>query len=198
MAGGLHGPGGQFLNDTIDLRATLFNGLAGIHNKRRTRPLLSVGQLAFQNLSELLLRHASSREHACTLHISWRADHHRHVDFFVAAGSFTDITAFQSMDLDLPEGSELYGDKGYVDYELEDLYAECEGIELRIPRKSNSLRPDPAWDVFLKRHFRKPIETVFSEITNLFGRTIHAVTAQGFLLKVFLFLFAFTIDGCLE
>jgi hypothetical protein len=120
------------------------------------------------------------------------------VVFFYSAGSFADITAFQSMNIDLPEGSDLYGDKGYVDYDLEDLYAECEGVRLQIHRKSNSLRPDAPWDVFLKKHFRKPIETVFSEITNLFGRKIHAVTAAGFLLKVFLFLFAFTIDGCLE
>jgi len=123
---------------------------------------------------------------------------HLPVDFFFSAGSFTDITAFQSMCIDLPQGSDLYGDKGYVDYELEDLYAECEGIRLQIHRKSNSLRPDAAWDVFLKKHYRKPIEPVFSAITNLFGRKIHAVTAEGFLLKVFLFLFAFTIDGCLQ
>ena len=52
--------------------------------------------------------------------------------------------------------------------------------------------------LFKKSTLSKPIETVFSEITNLFGRKIHAVTAEGFLLKVFLCLFAFTIDGCLE
>lgn len=103
----------------------------------------------------------------------------------------------------MPEGSDLYGDKGYVDYDLEDLYrtskpAECEGIRLQVHRKSNSLRPNAAWDVFLKKHFRKPIETVFSEIANLFGRKIHAVAVEGFLLKVFLFLFAFTSDGRLE
>lgn len=120
------------------------------------------------------------------------------IDFFFSAGSFADVTAFQAMNLDLPAGSDLYGDKGYVDYELEDLYASCEGIHLQIPRKSNSLRPDAPWDVFLKKHFRKPIETVFSEITNLFGRQIHAVTAKGFLLKLFLFLFAFTIGECIE
>lgn len=57
------------------------------------------------------------------------------------------------MCLDLPEGSDLYGDKGYVDYELETLCEECEGIRLQIPRKSNSLRPDAPWDVFLRKHF---------------------------------------------
>ena len=98
------------------------------------------------------------------------------------------------MNIDLSAGSGLYGDKGYVDYELEDLYAEFEGIQLQIPRKRNAKRVDAAWDVFLKEHFRKPIETVFSQITNLFGRKIHAVTVDGFLLKVFLFLFSFTKD----
>lgn len=66
------------------------------------------------------------------------------------------------------------------------------------PSQKHSLRADAAWDVFLKKHFRKPIETVFSEITNLFGRKIHAITVDGFLLKVLFFLFAFTIDGCLK
>ena len=101
------------------------------------------------------------------------------------------------MQIDLPTGSELYGDSGYTDYEQEDLYAGCEQIFLKIHRKKNSLWPDPAWDVFLKRTFRKPVENVFSQITNLFLRKIHAVTAEGFLLKLFLFLLAFTINGYL-
>ena len=120
------------------------------------------------------------------------------VDYFITAGSFHDSTALQAMQVTLPAGSELYGDSGYTDYEQEDLYAECDQIYLKIHRKKNSLRPDPAWDVFLKETFRKPIENVFSQITNLFPRKIHAVTAEGFLLKLFLFLLAFTINGCLE
>lgn len=120
------------------------------------------------------------------------------VDYFITAGSFHDCTALQAMQINLPAGSELYGDSGYTDYEQEDLYAECDQIYLKIHRKKNSLRPDAAWDVFLKKHFRKPVENVFSQITNLFPRKIHAVTAQGFLLKLFLFLLAFSINGCLK
>ncbi|GAB3807607.1 IS982 family transposase [Spirosoma humi] len=120
------------------------------------------------------------------------------VDYFITAGSFHDSTACKAVLVDLPAGSELYGDSGYTDYEQEDLYAECDQIYLKIHRKKNSLRPDQAWEVFLKKHFRKPIENVFGQITNLFPRKIHAVTAEGFLLKLFLFLLAFTINGCLE
>lgn len=39
------------------------------------------------------------------------------VDYFIGAGSFADVTALQSMNIHLPAGSQLYGDKGYTDYE---------------------------------------------------------------------------------
>ena len=44
---------------------------------------------------------------------------------------------------------------------------------------------------------RKRIETTFSEITAFFPRHIHAVTPQGFILKVVLFIFAYTFDRAL-
>ena len=98
------------------------------------------------------------------------------------------------MQIDLPSGSLQYGDSGYTDYEQEDLYAECDQIKLLIDRKSNSKRPDEVWQRFLKKHFGKPIETVISQIETLFPRKIHAVTAKGFLMKVFLFVLADAID----
>jgi hypothetical protein len=44
------------------------------------------------------------------------------VEYFFTAGSFQDITAFQSMNINLPENSELIADSAYTDYELEDFY----------------------------------------------------------------------------
>jgi hypothetical protein len=35
-------------------------------------------------------------------------------------GAFADVTALQTMDLDLPAQSELYADLGYTDYQQED------------------------------------------------------------------------------
>lgn len=113
------------------------------------------------------------------------------VAFFLSAGCFADITAFQAMQVDLPQGSELYADSAYTDYELEDYYRECEGIYLQVDRKSNSTRKDMPYEAFLKKHFRKRIETSFSGITNFFPKHIHAVTAKGFILKIVLFLFAY-------
>lgn len=116
------------------------------------------------------------------------------VDFFITAGSFHDSTAFQSMNFQLPENSELYADSAYTIYELEDLYAEFDKIFLQVDRKSNSKRPDSPATRFLKKQYRKRIETTFSEITGFFPRKIHAVTPQGFLLKIVLFLLAFVFD----
>lgn len=120
------------------------------------------------------------------------------VDYYVTAGSFHDATALQAMHLEVPAGSIVYGDSGYTDYEQEDLYAECEAITLAVHRRKNSKRADEAWQRYLKKVFRKPIETVISTIENRFPRKIHAVTAQGFLLKVFLFILADTVDKCLD
>jgi hypothetical protein len=97
------------------------------------------------------------------------------------------------MNLDLPEGSEFYTDAGYTDYEQEDLYHSLEKIHLRICRKRNSKGKDEAYMAFLKNHFRKRIEVTFSQITNFFPKTIHAVTKEGFVLKLELYIFAFTL-----
>ncbi|MBX0331746.1 IS982 family transposase [Pontibacter sp. HSC-14F20] len=120
------------------------------------------------------------------------------VQFYIHAGSFADITAFKAMELDLPQDSELYADAAYTCYEVEDLLAECEQIEFRCCRKSNSRRKDEPHRAFLKEHYRKRIETTFSGITGFFPKKIHAVTAQGFILKLILFIFAYTLTQVIE
>lgn len=115
------------------------------------------------------------------------------VDFYIHAGSFVDITAFKSMNLALPEGSELYADAGYTDYEQEDLYQSLEKITMRVCRKKNSKRKDEPYIEFLKNYYRKQIENTFSQITNFFPKKIHAVTKEGFVLKLEIYIFAFTI-----
>lgn len=102
------------------------------------------------------------------------------------------------MQLDLPAGSYLYGDSGYTYYEQEDLYGECDQIYLKIHRKKNAKRPDEALQAYLKKVYRKPVETSISQIENLFPRKLHAVTAEEFLLNMFLFVLAYTFAGLFE
>lgn len=117
------------------------------------------------------------------------------VQFYIHAGSFADVTALKAMPVDLPQQSQLYADSGYTCYELEDLFAEWEQVELRVCRKSNAKRKEEPYVAFLKNYYRKRIETTFSGITNFFPKKIHAVTAQGFILKIILFIFAFTLTN---
>lgn len=42
------------------------------------------------------------------------------VQFYIHAGSFADITALQAMPMYLPENSQLYADRAYTCYELEE------------------------------------------------------------------------------
>ncbi|WP_246343929.1 IS982 family transposase [Adhaeribacter radiodurans] len=116
------------------------------------------------------------------------------VQFYIHAGSFADVKAFQTMTVDLPEQSQLYGDSAYTCYELEDLFYQCEQVKLQICRKTNSQRKDLPHQVFLKNYYRKLIETTFSGITSFFPKKIHAVTPKGFILKIILFIFAYTLN----
>ncbi len=113
------------------------------------------------------------------------------VEFSLAAGSEADITVFK--ELDLPEGSIIFADKAYTDYDYEDLLEEV-GLHLKAQRKKNSKRPMPAWEEFLGKPIRQYIETVFSGLSGLFARKIHAVMPRGFELKIVWFLLAFSIQ----
>ena len=119
------------------------------------------------------------------------------VEFVLAAGADCDISTFKGFALDLPPGSVIHADKGYTDYSEEDLLQEAGSLTLLAQRKKNSKRPHPAWVEFLSHPVRKRIETSFSQLTNLFPKHIHAVTAQGFVLKLVCFLLAFSVQ-CLS
>jgi Transposase DDE domain len=108
------------------------------------------------------------------------------IEFIFSPGSCSDIKAFKRMDLDLPEGSTIYGDKAYTDYEEEDFLVES-GINLKAQRKENAKRQHSGCMNYLIDCKRKMVETAFSGIARLFPKHIHAVTKKGFELKVALF-----------
>ena len=117
------------------------------------------------------------------------------VEVVLAPGSLHDMPGLRSMFLDLPEGADLYGDKGYTDYEWEDLLLAISNIELTAARKRNSKRPHPGHIGYLCQVIRKRVETTFSQINEHLARSIHAVTPRGFELKVFLTILAYSILG---
>lgn len=115
------------------------------------------------------------------------------VEFSLAAGSEADIKVFKELDLDLPSGATVHADKGYTDYSYEDLLKEV-GVDLLSQRKKRSKRPHSACTEFLAKPVRQYIETVFSKLSAMFARKIHAVTSRGFELKIVCFLLAFSIQ----
>lgn len=60
-------------------------------------------------------------------------------------------------------------------------------------QKKNSKRQDSPWNQYIKQCTRHYIKTVFSCITRVFPKSIHAVTYKRFLLKLEAFIFAFTL-----
>lgn len=116
------------------------------------------------------------------------------VEFGFVPGCESDVQALKKLPLSVAPESSIYGDAAYTDYGIEDDMLEAENIHLRISRKSNSKRKDESWMRFLKENSRKRIETTFSEIKNLFLRKIHAVTFKGFLLKILMFIIAYTFN----
>ena len=71
------------------------------------------------------------------------------VEFSLEAASETDIKVFKNLKLDLlPERAAIFADKGYTDYDHEDLLEEAGGLNLKAQRKKNSKRPMPAWKEF--------------------------------------------------
>src|SRR4051794_10779295 len=116
------------------------------------------------------------------------------VEFCFVPGSETDVQALKKLPLAVAPESKIYGDAAFTDYQIEDDIKEGDLIELMIQRKSNSTRKDEPWIRFIKECMRKGIETAFSEIKALFLRKIHAVTFEGFLLKIIMFISAFTLN----
>jgi hypothetical protein len=120
--------------------------------------------------------------------------HGEPVELFLAPGSTADVSALPGFDFDLPPGSTVYGDSAFTLYYLEDVMREALGIDLSPLRKKNSKRPVPGYIAYLQGHGRKMVETAGSLVARLLPKSIHAVTSQGFELKIMLFVLAYSVS----
>ena len=115
------------------------------------------------------------------------------VEAFLAPGADADVRALHRFQFDLPTGSIIYADSAFTHYCVEDLMREA-GISLQPLRKKNSKRPVPPYVAYLQARGRKIVETTGSLIERLLPKSIHAVTSQGFELKVMLFVLACSVS----
>ena len=117
------------------------------------------------------------------------------VEFAFLPGEANDVRGLNALPLLLPAHSEIYADAAYTDYKIEDALHDTEAMTLQVARKRNSKRPDSPALAYIKQTTRHFIETVFSAITAQSPKAIHAVTMDGFLLKVSTFIVAFTLKA---
>jgi Transposase DDE domain len=116
------------------------------------------------------------------------------VECFLTPGSFGEVDALKSYAYTLPNGAIIYADKAYNDYEIEDLLKEVAHIHLLPMRKKHSKRALSPSVSFVQSYHRKRVETAGSLIAQLLPKSIHAVTSQGFELKVALFVIASSLN----
>jgi len=109
---------------------------------------------------------------------------------YISEGSMHDATASYKFLPNLPENSIVIGDKGYISGKLENFLAQF-GIELSALKRKNMTK-DSLHKI--KRKIRKGVETAFSVITAKFGKVIKATSIRGFLVKLKLFILAYSID----
>jgi hypothetical protein len=80
------------------------------------------------------------------------------------------------------------------DYEIEDVLKDVEHIQLLPIRKKNSKRDLSPSISFVQSYHRKQVETAGSLLAQLLPKSIHAVTSEGFELKVALFVIAYSLN----
>lgn len=115
------------------------------------------------------------------------------VEFFLTPGSDSDVACLDLFDFDLPPDAQVYADRIYNDYLLEDVLNEA-GIHLMPLRKKNLKRQWEPWQHYWIHLHRKMIETTGSLIERLLPKSIHAVTSEGFELKLCLFILAMSFN----
>lgn len=119
------------------------------------------------------------------------------VECFFTEGSMSDVKALKLFDFDLPEGSEILGDKAYTDYVVEDQMAEADLI-LSPLRKHHSKRPISAYTAYWRALKRKVVETTGSLLEQLMPKHIHTVTSKGFEIKLMSFMLALSFKLLLD
>ena len=94
----------------------------------------------------------------------------------------------------------MIGDKAYNDYHTTTMISKIfskkppestfDRCDAKTQRERNSTREEPAYVEFIQHTYRKQIETTGSDFERQLPSSIHAVTPEGFELKVFLFVLA--------
>src|SRR5687768_3454225 len=95
---------------------------------------------------------------------------------------------------DVPEGSHVYADQAYHDDAIEDVWREASQMRRSPMRQKHAKRPLPPSIASGPHDSRQRIETVGRVMERLRPKSMHAVTAEGVELNVFLLVLAYRLN----
>jgi hypothetical protein len=119
------------------------------------------------------------------------------VAFEVLPASLHDLTPLHELAYSLPEGANLFGDKGYLSADDTLTILEESGVRLVTPKRTN-MAPNRWADDYDLTLYRKCIETVYSQCEAMGLQRLHARTNTGFDLKVWASLLALAFTNILN
>jgi anti-sigma factor RsiW len=117
---------------------------------------------------------------------------------FLTPGGLGEVDAWQDSAEALPDGAMIDAAKASHDSAIADVLQEVEHMALLPRRKKNAKRAFPPAVSLVQHDYRKIVETAGSLIAPWLPQSMHAVTSQGFALKVALFVIASSLNGDLN
>ena len=119
------------------------------------------------------------------------------VEFFLSEGSLHDIEGLRRLLLDLPQGANVWGDKAYHDHNEQWLLQDAASIRSVALKRRNARQGLPPCWVYLTQIGQQQVETAFSLRNRTLPKHLHAVSSQGFLLKLQTAVIAYAFDRLL-
>lgn len=114
--------------------------------------------------------------------------------FEVLPAAEQDLTPIHELTAELPEGSAVFADKGYISDPDALAIFTATGVRFVAARRRN-MRPNSWADDYDLRLYRRRIETVYSQLETMGMQRLHARTNYGFDLKTWASLLALTFTN---
>jgi len=105
------------------------------------------------------------------------------VSFALVEGAFHDLTPMHELVFVLPDGSYVYGDKGF-NAALDELSIAEDTYVFMVPIRKKNMQPNSVREMFALAKNRRQVETLGSQLENMGIQHIRARTNMGFFLKV--------------
>jgi len=119
------------------------------------------------------------------------------VSFDLLPAAEQDLTPIHELTFVLPDGSTVYADKGYVSDPDAQAILSATGVRFVAVRRAN-MSPNSWADEYDLRHYRRRIETVYSQMEAMGVQHLHARTNVGIDLKAYASLLALAFTNILS